>query len=677
MKTHIHKSSILLSLLTVLLIGGCSGEDGKDGKDCTLPVSDDTTPPTVLSVTPADGGNEVDERTILTVTFDEAMDKESMNSATFRLMQGTTLLPGTVESSRNSAVFKPEQTLEQGEIYSAVITTDAQDLAGNPLQTAYNWSFTTQSDQDLTPPTVVLTDPQDGHEVPYLTAQLSAYFSEEMDAATINTDTFTLENPRGKVAGSVSYSTNKATLDITDQRLDLNSRYTATITDYAQDSSGLRMAQEYSWKFITLDGSWNGTTLIESIYRASAPYPHIAVDSKGNAIAVWQQYDGSRYNIWANRFDTLSRNWQGAILIETDNTGSAHNPQIAVDKNGNAIVVWYQYDGSRYNILANYFDVLSGNWQGSVLIENDNAGSASSPQIAVNSSGNAVAVWYQSDGTRYNIWANYFDPLTGNWQGAVLIESDEGTADNPKIAINDSGNAVAIWWQYIDSRRSIYTNYFNTTTGHWQSSPTLIEHDNTGDADSPQITMTNSGDAIAVWRQFDGIEYSIYTNSFNASTGSWNNSPTLLEHDDANYAFYPKIALDRSGNAITVWYQSDGTRYNIWANRFDAINNRWQSTPTLLEHDNTDDARSPDITMDSSGNAIVLWYQSDGIRYNILANRFDAITNSWQSTPTLLEHDNTGDAKSPDIAMDSNGNAIAIWWHDDGSRYNIYANYFE
>ena len=48
-------------------------------------------------------------------------------------------------------------------------------------------------------------------------------------------------------------------------------------------------------------------------------------------------------------------------------------------------------------------------WGTAALIETDNAGGASTPQIAIDASGNALAVWSQSDGTRDNIWANRFE----------------------------------------------------------------------------------------------------------------------------------------------------------------------------------------------------------------------------------------------------------------------------
>jgi hypothetical protein len=40
------------------------------------------------------------------------------------------------------------------------------------------------------------------------------------------------------------------------------------------------------------------------------------------------------------------------------------------------------------------------------------------------------------------------------------------------------------------------------------------------------------------------------------------------ETDNAGGAFGHQIAFDASGNALAVWHQFDGTRSNIWANRY-------------------------------------------------------------------------------------------------------------
>ena len=140
--------------------------------------------------------------------------------------------------------------------------------------------------------------------------------------------------------------------------------------------------------------------------NAFASAPQIAMDASGNAVAVWPQDDGTWYSIYANRY-TVGTGWGTAVLIETDNAGDANDPQIAMDASGNALAVWDQYDGTRYNILANRYQVGTG-WGTAVLLETDNAGHAFSPQIAMNASGNAVAVWYQGDGTTNNVYANRY-----------------------------------------------------------------------------------------------------------------------------------------------------------------------------------------------------------------------------------------------------------------------------
>ena len=73
------------------------------------------------------------------------------------------------------------------------------------------------------------------------------------------------------------------------------------------------------------------------------------MDSAGIALAVWQQFDGTRVDIWSNRY-VAGTGWGNAELIETDNAGNASTPQIAVDNVGNALTVWHQDDGALNSI---------------------------------------------------------------------------------------------------------------------------------------------------------------------------------------------------------------------------------------------------------------------------------------------------------------------------------------
>ena len=84
--------------------------------------------------------------------------------------------------------------------------------------------------------------------------------------------------------------------------------------------------------------------------------PRIAVDPSGNALAVWQRNatNGTQTNIGVNRY-TAGAGWGTAQALTNDPAGVAWRPHIAMDASGNAIAVWIQHDGTRFNVWANTF----------------------------------------------------------------------------------------------------------------------------------------------------------------------------------------------------------------------------------------------------------------------------------------------------------------------------------
>ncbi|GBE40291.1 hypothetical protein BMS3Bbin09_00168 [bacterium BMS3Bbin09] len=257
-------------------------------------------------------------------------------------------------------------------------------------------------------------------------------------------------------------------------------------------------------------GSWGTAGLIEG-GTGNAYVPHVSMDASGNAIAVWYQDDGININIYANRY-VAGAGWGTAGLIE-GGAGNAFVPRVSMDGSGsNAIAVWYQHDGTRYNIWANRY-VAGAGWGTAELIETDDIRDARNPQISVDGSGNAVAVWFQNDGTRWNIWANRYVAGVG-WGTAGLIETDDtGSANSPQVSVAADGNAIAVWYQDDGTRDNIRANRYVAGIG-WGTAE-LIETDNTGDARNPQISVDGSGNAIAVWYQNDGTRWNILANRFN------------------------------------------------------------------------------------------------------------------------------------------------------------------
>jgi hypothetical protein len=67
-------------------------------------------------------------------------------------------------------------------------------------------------------------------------------------------------------------------------------------------------------------------------------------------------------------------------------------------------------------------------------------------------------VWKQSDGAGDNIWANRSTP-SGGWGTAERIDPDDrGTLSDPRVVMDPSGNAVAVWTVISGSSAGIWSN---------------------------------------------------------------------------------------------------------------------------------------------------------------------------------------------------------------------------
>lgn len=213
-----------------------------------------TPPPMVVSTTPLDTATGVPVTQVLSATFNEAMNCATLASPakTFVLMgPGSTPVAGTVSCAGEAATFTPDADLAVNTVYTATITTGAQDPAGTSLAAKYAWTFRTLPAP--TSPTVISTVPLNMATNVPITQALSATFSVGMTPSTIDATTFTVTGPgAAPVAGVVTYVAAGAVATFTPAAPLLpGAAYTATITTGATDLAGTAVAADYTWTFTT------------------------------------------------------------------------------------------------------------------------------------------------------------------------------------------------------------------------------------------------------------------------------------------------------------------------------------------------------------------------------------------------------------------------------------------
>jgi hypothetical protein len=203
-------------------------------------------PPDVISVTPLTGATGVCSLAVITATFSEAMNPATINTTTFTVSSGVTGII-THDVSNTIFTFTPSSPLAVNTVYTATLTTGAQDTSGNGLATDFAWTFTTASNGCNPPPTVIAETPANGSAGVCTLATITATFSEAMNPATINLTTFTVSSG---VTGIITHDVSNTIFTFTPTTpLAVNTVYTATITTGAQDTFGNPLATDFVWSF--------------------------------------------------------------------------------------------------------------------------------------------------------------------------------------------------------------------------------------------------------------------------------------------------------------------------------------------------------------------------------------------------------------------------------------------
>lgn len=231
----------------------------------------DGTAPTVNSTLPNNATTGVPTNRKISATFSEEMNVSSLTPPNFKLttgLNGATSVSGAVTYYGRTVVFTPTQALAANTAYTATITTAATDLAGNPLQAAESWSFTTGASTDVSAPEVNATVPTSGATGVAIGSTINVVFNEPMDPTTVTTANMLVTGPgSAPVVGTIVFDPTTNTAIFTRinhlttpvishgstpvSNLEPNTTYNVTLTTSVKDMAGNALASNKIWSFTT------------------------------------------------------------------------------------------------------------------------------------------------------------------------------------------------------------------------------------------------------------------------------------------------------------------------------------------------------------------------------------------------------------------------------------------
>ncbi len=449
-----------------------------------------------------------------------------------------------------------------------------------------------------------------------------------------------------------------------------------TLTVYLYTLNDGRTYQQGRCPDDTSTLSWR--SFPETISNSAAKYREIvfhqvAMNAEGKAVAVWVERNINPMStivsgpdlpdqIWGNSYNGST--WGSAVMI-AESTGDFSNLRIAINNTGNTMAAW-KYSEYKSDIEDTVSKIQAARFNGETWatvpdirkISTYNAGAVA---IAMDASGNAIAVWEELNVTTFtswNLWSRRFDGT--QWSLPQPVEDGPDGVSIGQLVPGTDGKAVLIW-ELSGKDPRVTTVQVSRFDGSAWGTPVQISSASEYGLMYPEIAIDANDHAVAVWTRIVGRNdgspiYEFQSNRFDGS--AWGTPVTLAEN--ASNPSDNMLAMNSAGTAIVLYGQDGQMRSRVWNG------SAWGEALTFWSTAN--DVYGGQIAMDSAGKAIAVWNGGG----DTLVRRFNG--SAWWGTTELISHylsggpESTGGGgetyvtpKSPQLAINPDGSAIVIW----------------
>jgi hypothetical protein len=387
--------------------------------------------------------------------------------------------------------------------------------------------------------------------------------------------------------------------------------------------------------------SWLPATIVSGPATATSR-PQVAMDPRGDVVAIWQHDE-----VGGDRVEAAARPaggaWGAPVLLSPAGI-EIFNPTVVIAPSGEATVGW-STDGAEQ--LAQVATMSpSGVWSGPLTVS-DPTVIAEAPALAVDSTGEVTAAWDQYDGVDFHDVVSSH-PVNGSWSTPLQISPAKGSASFPLLAVDDHGDAVAVWNQQVLQVQAAVRLKGGTWSGPIGLSASGQE---IRDRD---VAMDAAGEAVVTWDRYNGTNEVVQSATMSPN-GSWGKAEDL---SDGTYGAYePNVAVDAVGEAIVTWERSSITE-GIVEGTTRTPGSAWSKPTALTPVDQSSGDAS--IAISAGGLAVLTW--QDQPAPLVKATPYAATRpkgGTWSAPVGLAPKARPGNY--PLAATDSYGDAVAVW----------------
>jgi hypothetical protein len=347
----------------------------------------------------------------------------------------------------------------------------------------------------------------------------------------------------------------------------------------------------YAQRYNTSGAKEGNEFLVNIVGSGDKNVPDVAIDTNGDFVIVWQSnlQDGDGFGIYGQRYNANGAKVGDEFLVNTNTIDDQKNPKVAMDTNGNFVVTWQSFDtGNDYDVFAQRYSADGNTISGEFLVNTNATSIQSNPSIAMDVNGDFVVIWQSGSNLIADIYGQYYQ-ANGNTSGGefrVNTTTNNGQL-NPSVAMDANGAFVVVWDSLGQepvpatsggsTEIGVYAQRFDAN-GIKIGTDILVNTETTDDQSNPSIAMNAGGDFVVTWQSenqttvVNGI-YDVYAQRF-SNGGNAVGSEFLVNTEIEDNQSSPVVAMDSNGEFVIAWQSNNqvpGGIIDIYAQRYEGI----------------------------------------------------------------------------------------------------------
>lgn len=307
---------------------------------------------------------------------------------------------------------------------------------------------------------------------------------------------------------------------------------------------------------------------------SSQYYPVIGVDDNGNFVVAWtdERSGWKSTDIYAQRFssDGTAQGANFKVNEDSSNCWFETPAAMAMSRKGNFIVVWMDRRNGNSDIYGQRYNP-DGETLGENFKINDDDNWQESPSVAMDDNGNFVVVWQSNRTDDSDIYAQRY-AATGEKLGDNFRVNDDSDASSqyiPAIAMSCNGDFVVVWIDERNGNWDIYGQRYSAS-GAKQGENFRVNDDSDSNSQvDPAVDMDSNGNFVVTWSDDRNGNWDIFAQRFVASGVKLGADFRVNSDNSDSTQGASAIALDGNGDFIVAWTDGRNGNWDIYAQLFD------------------------------------------------------------------------------------------------------------